>query len=153
MTTTRTRPLTVLALAAALGSAGCYGYQPAPPTAGPEGTVLRAELTEAGTSAIAGLVGPSAIRVEGALRATDDSTITLAVSELERRGLDPERWNGERVRLPRSGIALLSVRSFSATRTASAVAIAVIGALVARSAVGGGGNGATSVITPPPPGK
>lgn len=153
MSRSRPVPLCSLALVAALGSGGCYAYQPAPAAIGAEGTVVRAELTSQGTDAVASLVGPGAVRVEGALRAADDSTVTLAVTELERRGADPERWNGERVRLARSSISTLSTRSFSATRTAGAVAVAVVGALVARSAFGGGGDGATAVITPPPPGK
>lgn len=131
--------------------AGCYVYTPAPtgrlPGAGEE---VRAVLTDAGTAAMAPLLGDGVGYVDGRLQAASDTAVTIAVSSTTTRGGATAGWTGEKVTLRRDQVATFQQKTLSRSRSlglgAAALAAAVGGFAAMRGAVGssgasGGGTG------------
>ena len=131
--------------------AGCYVYTPAPrgqlPGAGEE---MRAVLTDAGTAAMAPLLGDGVGYIEGRLVAASDTAVTLAVTSTTTRGGSSAGWTNEKVSVRRDYIAGFEQKTLSRSRSVGfgAAALAtVVGSFVAmRGAAGssgasGGGGG------------
>lgn len=131
-------------------AAGCYEYDAIATSQWSVGTQVRISLSDEGTVGLRPLLGPSAERLEGRVQRSDDSSITLGVTELMRRNGVAETWNGESVRIERSQIAQQSQRRFSPARTAVLAGMIVGGTAVAAIATrGGGGTVAVPVQGPP----
>lgn len=137
-------------LAAWLLSA-CYGYVPVaqPPAAEAQ---VRVTLTDAGTATMVGAVGPSIELIDGRLVRADADSVVLGVTQTtSRRGVESD-WRGERIAVPRSGVATVEARRLSRVRTALAVAggvaVLVAGAVGFNRGVGSGGSGVRPLPTP-----
>lgn len=127
----RVRPLSV-SFAAALG--GCYQYVPVRATTPPEQAEARVELTDDGSTALTGLLGPGVELVDGRIQRADRDSVILLVSQTTVRGGREDSWRGERIAVPRSAVASLSVRRLSATR--SAIAVVAGAAVLVAGAIG-----------------
>lgn len=129
---------------------GCYAYIPVTTTAPVVGTNLRATLTDSGTAALSGYLGPRIASVDGRLESTTDSSLTLAVAVVRSRSADESFWKGERITLRRDLIASMEQRKLSRPRTALSLGGAL--AIIATAAVvSGGKSGGTPGGNPPPP--
>jgi hypothetical protein len=141
-------------LGLALISSGCFDYQEVNTAARPaSGTMVRVELSDAGTSNAAKAIGPYVMFVEGPLQSADERAITLSVTNLRRRGEGDTRWTGEALTLPREDIRQLAERHTARGRTAVAIAAfatAGVALLIAIANATGLVNGSTG--RPPIPG-
>lgn len=141
--------------------AGCYARQPVDAGGVQPGAVVVAAVSDRGRVALNGALGESPATVEGRLTARTDSSITLAVTEVESiRGV-ASRWVGEPVTLRTADLAYVQTKRLDRGRTALVVVagVAAVAALVAGVSLavgnrdngdgppgggGGGGGGATS---------
>ena len=144
-------PLWTLVIVPAL--VGCYSYVPLggtrPETA--PGARVAIELTDEGRVGMAPQVGPEADRIEGKVLAQSDSAYELGVSMLIGLYGAESKWSGEKVAVRKEYVRRLTVRRFSAWRTAVAVgsvSAAVLTFVLTRSLLGGGSGPDTA---PPPP--
>jgi hypothetical protein len=138
----------LLALSALFGTA-CYEYLPSRDPASLTGQRVQLSLTDSGTVAMAGQVGPSVDAIEGTL--VGDSAGVYLVSVLAtraRNGVETD-WRGERVRVARPLIATLAERRFSRSRSTFAGALMTGGVAAITMAMRGGG-GATGGGVPSP---
>ena len=136
------RPVLLLAAAAV---AGCYSYTPILATPEDVSTPVRLHLTDAGSVALAPLIGPQVEDVDGRLISAADTVFELAMLQTDdRRGVETP-WRGERVTFPRSAVASVQRRTLDKARSWGLAAVgAVAVALVARSANILGGSGTRS---------
>ena len=122
--------------------AGCYTYAPLG-TRTPEPNIeVRAQLTDEGTEQLGRLLGPNPVAVEGRVVGSTDQDLTLAVRAVTQRGGVENYWQGERVTLPRSGIATMQRRELSRRRSyllAGGALAALVAAFIAFD-IGGGGE-------------
>lgn len=124
---------------------GCYSYSrvASPP---PAGTDVEVELTDAGSSDLARLVGPNVVSIRGRVNELGSDTLVLAVESVLKRSGTDEYWSKEPLGIARTSIASIATRKFSAARTGLLVLTAIGGALVVRTVIelavdGGGGEG------------
>jgi hypothetical protein len=99
----------------------CYGYVPStqPPSSDAQ---VRVTLTDAGTAALVGAVGPSVELIDGRVISANADSIILGVTmTTSRRSIETD-WRGERIAVPRSAVASVGVRRLARARTALAVA-------------------------------
>ncbi|MBI2407628.1 MAG: hypothetical protein HYV19_04955 [Gemmatimonadetes bacterium] len=146
--------IAVVALALQMG---CYSYHPlqlSVPTAGQRIAVL---LNDRGRALVSDRLGSAIDKVDGLLVASGGQAITLEVYRtLDLRG-SAASWTGERVEVPRDGIAGYQEREFSKRRTIilTAVVVGVIAVSIlsvnlnlfsrfTRSDAGGGGPSSDS---------
>ncbi len=133
----------VRAVAALLAvvTTGCYTYFPVTDRPVPQGTAVRAELTDLGSATLGGYLGPGVDWLEGTMVDSDERSVTLAVAMTSgRRG--ESYWNRETATLPRDAILSLQQRELSKTRTFLASAGIIAGAfLLARAFSGGSAEG------------
>jgi hypothetical protein len=136
------RPVPRRIVAGALGLlTACYSFQPLDTTP-PAGTNVSAVLTDAGSLALGPLIGARTARVDGRLLRFDDSTLVLAVTEVQDRRSEATDWKGEVVTLPRSDIASIQHRKLSAAKTMGALGLAIgIAALATTISLAAGGTG------------
>jgi hypothetical protein len=145
------RRLPIVAGAALL--AGCYAYTPlATPSPAP-GMRLALVLNDQGRYEAARQVGPSVMRVEGALVQSTDTAYVLQVSDVVDISGIRSRWSGETVPVRRMFVASTYERRFSRGRTAFALVgltSAFIAIVVGRNLLGFGGGGDSAPPVPPP---
>ena len=128
-------------IAALAVCSACYQYTSFQPSNSTVSQAVRIQLTDAGTTRVAALVGPGASYLDGNLAALTDSAYTISLMDLGRRNGTEETWKGEQVTVPRSEVASIELRKASASRSAALTAALIGGAaLVARSI--GAGEGA-----------
>lgn len=142
--------------AALLACTACQTYTVIDPSANAAGTDVRVTLTDAGATALAGQLGnrldaPPPRELEGRLQSASDSAIAIAVSQVTRPSGVEDRWNGERVTIPRSEVARVERKSTSVARSSILGIALVSGAYLIGNAVGGTQATGTSKGTPPPP--
>lgn len=112
---------------------GCYEYAPTlNPVASATGPV-QVTLTDAGSLAVAGQVGPRIAAIEGLCTSATPDSLVLSVTQTTARGGSDTFWKGERVAVPRSAVASFGVRRLNVTRTAI-VSVVGVGAAVAAIA-------------------
>ena len=147
---------------AAQAVAGCYARQPVDAGAVQPGVVVVAAVSDRGRVSLNGALGDAPATVEGRLTTRTDSTITLAVREVESLRGTSSKWAGEPITLRLSDVAYVQTKRLDRGRTAL-VAIAAVAAVAAATAAvslvvgsrngndegppgggGGGGGGATS---------
>jgi len=157
MVTRSVRPWVRAAVLSAATSinVGCYTFAPVESsTVSPNnGATMRVHVTDAGGAALAPLVGPYAGALDGQITDRNDSALVMSVTQLTRRNGVEESWKGERVTIPRAGIASLQQKRFARGRTALfvgglvaaaailAVSLSGAGAEGGRGTGGGGGGG------------
>jgi hypothetical protein len=129
----------------------CYSDLPVTTPDPGVGAHLTAVLTDAGTAALAGYLGPAVGSVEGRLIAQTEEHLVLSVSSVRTRGGIEHYWKGEAVTLPRSDIAALAEHRLAAARTAVALGGVAGGALALLHAFGSFGGGSASGGSPRPP--
>lgn len=143
----------VAVLAVALGAAqGCYVYTPVV-TARPVGTTLALDLNDRGRLVLGDLVGPSATRVEGVLRAEDDTVYVVNVSSVTYLHGQVAQWTGEALAVHKTHVASVREREFSRMRTALAAggaAAAVVGFIASRDLLGSAPGAREPGVTDPP---
>src|SRR5688572_28607975 len=131
------RPSRLLAHSlAAIALAGCYAHVPCG-SAPAVGRAVRAELTDAGSVAVASIVGPRVAAIDGRVVAQDDSTVALAVTSTRRRNGVEDPWNGERVVVRRAFVSAVQERVFSRRRTAVAALVAAAAGAAVYALIGG----------------
>ena len=137
-------------LAASLATGGCYAYRQPPAGGVAPGREVHVALTDAGTAAVAPLVGPSVVAINGRLLSSADTGLTLAVSTTEKRSGVEDLWRGEEVLVRREYIGSLQERTLSRPRTLvaggmlvalSAILYAALGGVNGSSSSGGGSGG------------
>lgn len=140
---------------ALLAVAGCYTYEPVTLAPAPApGTELRLSITDRGTLALRDYLGPNVETLNGRLLDADTGEVNLAVRSVVMFNGSEQFWTGDRVRIPRSAVARVELRRFSASRTGFLTALSVAGAIVLADAVLGGGHAEGSKNpTPIPPGQ
>jgi hypothetical protein len=143
-------------LAAALLSTGCFAYLPSPTPLPAPATQVRVRLSSTGTSELVNQLGPNVVQLDGrVMRVDPDSSITVAVSTTTSGAGMFLPYEGEgAVRLPRSAIASLNVRTLSRRRTTLFIGGMVLGAIgiAVKALDSGGGSPGDGKPPPPPPG-
>jgi hypothetical protein len=122
-------------------STACYSYHPLQAPVPASGTRVAAELTDAGSVAMAAQVGPQVVSVRGEVLESDRDGLLLALSSVLGRNDQETFWKGERVRLPLATVARVEQRRFALGKTMLFGAVAVGGILAAIKAFQGDGNG------------
>lgn len=134
---------------AGVGGVGCYNYEPLTTPSPTPGSRLAVELTDSGTSALTGYLGPDVAQVDGRLlRVTPETLVLSAQSITNRQGIN-HFWTGEQVALPRNLVATLVQRRFAPARTAVFVTGAVAGVALVLRAFGVISIGGSSSMPPP----
>jgi hypothetical protein len=120
---------------------GCYRYQPLETPAPIPGTQVVANLTDAGSMALASQVGPGVASLRGAVVEWDHDGLLLALSSVMGRNDQETFWRGERVRVPHSTVASVQQRRFALGKTFLFGGTVVGGLLAAVTAFQGSGGG------------
>jgi hypothetical protein len=127
----------------------CYTYRPLSTRAPEPGLVVRAELTDDGTESLGRLLGANTGAVEGRVVSADSQAVTLSVMQTTNRAGIDNYWKGERVALPRTGIATMQTKALSRRRTA-VVTVGAVAALVAAWIGFDIGGGSDTRVRPGP---
>ena len=147
------RPVRPLLVLCTLFGVACYEYVPASVPASLVGQRVQLSLTDSGTVAMAGQVGPSIEAIEGALVGDSAGTYLVSVATTRARNGVESDWTGERVRVAHALVAGLSERRFSRSRSTFAGALMTAGVTAITVALrGGGGATGGGVPTPGTPG-
>ena len=108
--------------------AGCFSSQPASTGVAPEvGSRLDVVLNDVGRVTLGPSIGQGVARIEGTLLERDSSGMTLAVKHIFLLNGGVQVWSDELVRVEDSQVLTLSLRRFSAMRTAALGAAGVGG--------------------------
>lgn len=132
-------------------SSGCYVYPPVVTTLSP-GAELRLDLNDRGRAGLGGLIGPSAVNVEGVLRSLPDTAYVLGVTSVTYSSGQANKWNGEPLTVSKDFVVNTTQRTFSKGRTwlTAAGMVAGVAVLIATRDLfgrgseppdGGGGGG------------
>jgi len=130
---------------AAQAVGGCYARRPVDSGAVAPGASVVVAISDRGRVSLNGALGEAPEAVEGRLTARTDSTLTLAVTEVESLRGGSTRWTGDPVTLRLADVAYVQTKRFDRGRSAvvAVAGLAAVAALVAGISlvVGGGGNG------------
>jgi hypothetical protein len=137
-----------LALGALFGTA-CYEYIPSHAPVSLVGQRVRLSLTDSGSVAMAGQVGPSVEAVEGTLVADSAGSYVLSTTLTRVRGGVETDWRGEHVRVAHPLVAMLAERRFSGSRSTFA-GVLMAGGITAVTVSLRGRGGATGGGVPNP---
>ena len=137
----RRRAAGLLLGAVMLCNTGCYTYQPLVDTKPQAGQRVSLELTDQGRAALGEQLGPGVVSVEGTLQEVQSDQYVLGVSRVTTISGGTANWGGERVRIPMADVAHSGLRTFSRSRTALVIGVAVvgIGVFIATHGLNGGG--------------
>jgi hypothetical protein len=109
--------------------AACSTYAPTSLGVTPAKATVRFSLTDAAHSESFGQLGSQVTAVEGEVRSTSDSAITIAVSEVGRVAADNQAYHGEMITIPTRYIERVEQKRTQVGRSLL-VAGAVIGAVI-----------------------
>lgn len=133
----------VIVIAATQAFTACYNYAPILATPSDVGTSVRLRLTDAGSLALAPLIGTQIESMDGRLVSAADTSFVLGVTQTENRSGVETTWRGEQVTVPRAAIARVERRELSRGRSWALGAI-VVGAVAilgrATGTIGGSGG-------------
>jgi hypothetical protein len=138
----------------AVTNAACYSYVPLAAPAARDGDVLRVRLTPSGTVDLARYIGPRVVALDGQLlRASADSGLTIAVTELRASDGTRTLWAGDApLLISPLAVAGLERRELSRRRTILTSAVAATGVVtLGVVAVRRGGKESPGGGPPPPP--
>lgn len=99
-----TRPAVTALLVAIPVALGCYTYRPLTTPEPKAGTRVSVELTDEGSRALSGKIGPAVEHVEGEVMRLDTNSVELAVLQVQGVQGWQSDWNGERVSIPRRAV-------------------------------------------------
>jgi len=116
----------------------CYSYRNTAVADAALMSPVRVELSEQGSEQITAQVGPRGSTLEGLLTARSDTSLVFGVTALTRWNGVEETWHGEHVTVPRSSVARIQLRKFSAFNTGLFVAGLVAGGLLVKTAADAG---------------
>jgi hypothetical protein len=144
----------VSVVAAAVILTGCYVYHPITTNAASTGKYVRAELTDAGSTAAAPAIGANAVWIEGEVQEASDTRLTIALRAVSRRDMGESTWNGETMSLNAGDIRTLQERVLSKGRTATTVSLLSAGGIsviyaIAHAAGLVSGSSGKPTVTPP----
>ncbi|MEP7346240.1 MAG: hypothetical protein ABI877_13285 [Gemmatimonadaceae bacterium] len=129
-------------------STGCFSYTQVETAAPTATTVVRVELTDAGTVAMTPSLGESVQVLEGPVVANSGGALELDVRLLRRRGETlMKEWPGDHITIPAANIRDISVKSVDRRKTTAAligggVAVGLVFVIASNvSSLFGGGNG------------
>jgi hypothetical protein len=147
------RKITAVVVAISFFVTACSAYTLTSSAVGPASGTVRFSLTDAARAENFGQLGSQVISVEGQVRSTDDSAVTLAVSEVARVAADNQAFHGEMVTIPTRYIGRVEQK-----RTQVARSLLVAGASVAAVVwlgiqAGHGDVSSRKSPGPPPPGQ
>ena len=98
--------------------AGCYQYVPSARSDLPPATPISVELSPRGTLNVANKIGDNVVTVEGNVTEASNSSLTLALLAVRRRGeTAPSTWSGESITLAPDDIYQVKRRQLSRSRT------------------------------------
>jgi hypothetical protein len=121
-------------------TAGCYAYRPLPGPAPAVGSQVELELSDEGSRALAGEVGPGTERLRGTVIRADSALVELAVQAVQNTKGEPTDWNGEPVRIPRQYLDRIQERRLSVGGTGILGGAIAAGLIAAYELFGGGGS-------------
>ena len=136
--------LTLLALTAAVLSAGCYRYVPADPSELAPGTHVRTRLTDLGIDRMRAEFGPGVLSVNGPLVASSGGGLSVLRETYVRREGFPPTTVFDTLRIEPQHVMSVEVRQLHGPRTgllAGGLAAGAMGALWAAHIFGGTGEG------------
>ena len=151
---------------AAQAVGGCHTRRPAEANAVAPGATVVATISDRGRVALNGSLGEAPETVEGRLTARTDSTLTLAVTEVESLRGGSSRWTGDPVTLRLADVSYVQTKRFDRGRSAlvAVAGAAAVAAVIAGISLlvggrsdgegpsgGGGGGGETSKSPAPRP--
>jgi hypothetical protein len=108
---------TILLIATACLSAGCYNYRPLTTPAPEPGAYIAVTLSDAGSESLSRALGPSVFVVRGRCVSTTAEGLLVSVTSVEtKRGIESP-WEGEKVLLPPDAIVSLDERRLAKGRS------------------------------------
>lgn len=129
----------------------CYQSVPVELSRVEPGTKLRVSLTDAGADSLARYLGPGVETIDGKLISTNESGLSMSVSEVSMRSGQDQFWKGETVVIPRSALGTVQARQLNKPKSLLLAGV-LIAALASLKLAGvGNGNGGGSHGPPPPP--
>ena len=135
-----------------VSAAACSTYAPTSLASAPASGTVRFALTDAARAESFGSLGSQVTSVEGQVRSTSDSAVTIAVSEVGRVASDNQAYHGEMVVIPTRFIGSVEQKRTQVARSLVAAA-GVIGAVIwIGSQAGHGSISSKKPPGPPPPG-
>ncbi len=127
---------------------GCYVNVPLTSTPEP-GARVHLALTDQGSVDLAPYLGRGIAGVDGRLLRSNDSVVSVSVSQVVLQSGDDQLWKGESVAIPREAISSVKGRKLSFWRSGLIGGVVAAAAFVIGSqASSGSGGGKTA---PPPP--
>jgi hypothetical protein len=125
--------------------AGCYQYVPSPREGLSPATPVSVELSARGSLSVANKIGANVVTVEGNVTEASNSSLTLALVTVRRRGESaPSTWNGESITLGPDDIDEVKRRQLSRSRTtlaSVALGAASVGLVVGIAKATGSASG------------
>lgn len=128
-------------------TAGCYVQQPLETAIPAPATRVVAQVTDSGSVAVGGRLGPGAVEVEGIVASADESAWNLNLLRVSYRGGTSSTWNRETVSFPRFALSNATERHLDKTRSWIVAGLIAGGAILASqvfsefSSAGGDGDG------------
>ncbi len=128
---------------------GCMGYVPISPGVAPSSGTVRLSLTDAAHAETFGVLGSEVASVEGEVRTINDSSVTIAVSEVARTSADDDRYHGETAVIPSRYIGAIERKHVQVARS-----LLIAGVLIGAAIwIGTQGHGSVTYGRPTgPPG-
>jgi hypothetical protein len=143
------------AAALPLALAGCFQYVSTDHARLPPATPVSVELSTRGTLNVASKIGENVVAVEGNVTEASQSSLTLALQAVRRKGeSNSSTWNGESITLASDEMAEVKRRQLSRTRTAvasAALAAASVGIVVGIAKAQGEASGSVTGKPSPNP--
>jgi hypothetical protein len=136
-------------VAVSLAITACAAYIPIASPIAPGRVTVRFSLTDAARSESFGPLGAELVSVEGEVRATSDSAVTVAVTEVGRVASDNEARQGETVTIPTRFIGHVEQKRIQVARSVL-FAGALAGAVIWIGLQAGHGSVVYRKGTPPP---
>jgi len=130
-------------------STACSTYVPISPGLAPTSGTVRLSLTDAGHAETFGVLGSQIASVEGEVRTINDSSVTIAVSEVARTSADDDTFHGETAVIPSRYIGAIERKHVQVARS-----LLIAGALIGGAIwIGSQGHGNVTYGRPTgPPG-
>lgn len=138
-----------------LALAGCYKYVSTDHAGLTAATPVSVELSMRGTINVASKIGENVVAVEGSVTEASQSSLTLALQAVRRKGESAmSTWNGESLTLASDEISEVKRRELSRGRTAvasAALAAASVGIVVGIAKATGQASGSVGGKPSPNP--
>jgi len=137
----------------ALVLAACYRYEPSAAVQPSTGDDVRLTLSTGATDRLAPVLGPRTTSLTGHIVADEGGAYVLGVDRTFKDDGVAVVWGGDRVTIPRTGIAKVELRVLDRNRTLLTTGGIIVSAIVSAFVLSKyrSGAGSNEGITPPPP--